>query len=107
MNAPLQDADLAPAAPAARRGRRVWWIIGIVALVILLLIGLRYRASHTAAPVGGRGLGGPLAVGVAKVGTGDVPITVNALGTVTPLATVTVTPMVAAACRAWSSAVIA
>jgi multidrug efflux system membrane fusion protein len=99
MNAPLQDADLAPAAPAARRGRRVWWIIGIVALVILLLIGLRYRASHTAAPVGGRGLGGrglggPLAVGVAKVGTGDVPITVNALGTVTPLATVTVHPQI-------------
>jgi multidrug efflux system membrane fusion protein len=46
-------------------------------------------------PTGGRfGAGAPLAVGVAKVSTGDVPITINALGTVTPLATVTVHPQV-------------
>jgi membrane fusion protein, multidrug efflux system len=35
-----------------------------------------------------------LAVGVARVTTGDVPITIDSLGTVTPLATVTVHPQV-------------
>src|SRR6185437_7395244 len=36
----------------------------------------------------------PLSVGVAQVTRGDVPITINSLGTVTPLATVTVHPQV-------------
>jgi multidrug efflux system membrane fusion protein len=35
-----------------------------------------------------------LTVGVASVGKGDIPITINALGTVTPLATVTVHPQI-------------
>jgi multidrug efflux system membrane fusion protein len=75
--------------------KKVLWIIGIVVLVILIILGLRYRAAQTAVPTGGRfGAGAPLAVGVAKVSTGDVPITINALGTVTPLATVTVHPQV-------------
>src|SRR5258708_36508777 len=41
---------------------------------------------------GGAGPGGrpPITVGVAKVALGDIPITVEALGTVTPLATVSV-----------------
>ncbi len=41
---------------------------------------------------GGGGPGGrpPITVGVARAGTGDMPITVEALGTVTPLATVNV-----------------
>ncbi|HEY6452804.1 MAG TPA: efflux RND transporter periplasmic adaptor subunit [Steroidobacteraceae bacterium] len=74
--------------------KRLWWTVGIVVLVVLLVIGLRYRAAHTAKPVGRFGAGGPVSVGVAKVTTGDVPIAVNALGTVTPLATVTVHPQV-------------
>jgi membrane fusion protein, multidrug efflux system len=74
--------------------KKLWWIIGIVVLVILIILGLRYRAAQTAVPTGRFGAGGPLAVGVAKVGTGDVPITINALGTVTPLATVTVHPQI-------------
>jgi multidrug efflux system membrane fusion protein len=64
-------------------------------LVVLLVLGLRYRASTTATPGGRFGAaGGPLTVGVAKVTVGDIPITVNALGTVTPLATVTVHPQI-------------
>jgi multidrug efflux system membrane fusion protein len=74
--------------------KKLWWILGIIALLVLLVLGLRYRA-HSVTPPGGRfGAGGPLSVGVAKVTTGDVPITINALGTVTPLATVTVHPQV-------------
>jgi membrane fusion protein, multidrug efflux system len=75
--------------------KRLWWILGIIALLVLLVLGLRYRARSATPPTGGRfGAGAPLAVGVAKVSTGDVPITINALGTVTPLATVTVHPQV-------------
>ena len=73
--------------------KRLWWILGIIAGLVLLVLGLRYRAHSVTPPTGGRfGSGAPLAVGVAKVTTGDVPITINALGTVTPLATVTVHP---------------
>ena len=75
--------------------KRLWWILGIIALLVLLVLGLRYRAHSVTPPAGGRfGAGAPLAVGVGKVTTGDVPITINALGTVTPLATVTVHPQV-------------
>jgi multidrug efflux system membrane fusion protein len=94
MSAPTVD-ELAPGGPDQGRSRkRLWWTIGIIVLVVLLLIGLRYRAS-TSTPPGGRfGAGGPISVGVGKVSTGDVPITVNELGTVTPLATVTVHPQI-------------
>src|SRR5579872_1204987 len=94
MNVPTLEGP--PAADSAASRRKLFWIIGIALLLVLAIIGLRYRArSVTPPPGGGRfGGGGPLAVGVAKVTTGDVPITVNALGTVTPLATVTVHPQV-------------
>src|ERR1700679_869558 len=75
--------------------KRLWWILGIIALLVLLVLGLRYRARSVTPPTGGRfGSGAPLAVSVGKVTTGDVPITINALGTVTPLATVTVHPQI-------------
>jgi multidrug efflux system membrane fusion protein len=85
MNAPTPDNNR----------KKLWWTLGIVALLVLLILGLRYRAQSVTPPTGGRfGAGAPLAVGVGKVTTGDVPITINALGTVTPLATVTVHPQI-------------
>jgi multidrug efflux system membrane fusion protein len=77
-----------------RRGPVLWTAIGVVVVVIGIIAFARWRASATPVPVGGRFAGAPLAVGVAKVTTGDVPITINALGTVTPLATVTVHPQI-------------
>src|ERR1700733_5987255 len=83
----------APGEPEARRRKKIWWIIAGIALLALIVIGARYRAA--APPTTGRGgLNGPLTVGVASVTSGDIPITINALGTVTPLATVTVHPQI-------------
>ena len=84
MNAPT---------PGNRR-KKLWWTLGIIALLVLLVLGLRHRAQSVTPPGGRFGAGGPISVGVAKVTTGDVPITINALGTVTPLATVTMHPQI-------------
>jgi multidrug efflux system membrane fusion protein len=77
-----------------RRHYLIWWAIGVVVIVAAIVLFARWRASAPATPVGGRFAGAPLAVGIAKVSTADVPITINALGTVTPLATVTVHPQI-------------
>jgi multidrug efflux system membrane fusion protein len=63
-------------------------------LLVLLLLGLAgwwLTPSPTSGPSGGRfAQGGPTPVGVALARTGDMPVTLNGLGTVTSLATVTV-----------------
>jgi multidrug efflux system membrane fusion protein len=77
------------------RSRNAGWMIVAVVVVVAAIVGFaRWRAGAQATTPGGRFAGAPLAVGVAKVSTGDVPITINALGTVTPLATVTVHPQI-------------
>jgi multidrug efflux system membrane fusion protein len=65
-------------------------------LIGLLLLALLIWAIRPGANSGhsGAGQGGPQAVGVAKATGGDMNVTLNALGTVTPIATVTVRPQV-------------
>jgi membrane fusion protein, multidrug efflux system len=87
------DADTGADGEPARGRKMLWWIIGGIALLVLIVIGARYRAAIPP-PTGRGGLNGPLTVGVASVSKGDIPITINALGTVTPLATVTVHPQI-------------
>src|ERR1700744_1250116 len=73
-------------------GAKLLWLI-----VGLLLVGLviwAIRPGQLAVTNGRRGFGGPQPVGAASVAKGDVAIPLNALGTVTPLATVTVRPQV-------------
>ncbi|HEY2752275.1 efflux RND transporter periplasmic adaptor subunit [Phenylobacterium sp.] len=89
----------------SRRG----WRVGIALVILVALAGLIWLAislaqgSKTATPGGAGGFGGfggggarrpSTTVGVATATTSDVPITLDALGTVTPAATVTVTPQV-------------
>jgi multidrug efflux system membrane fusion protein len=73
-----------------RLSRVVWFVIGLALLA--LLIWAIYPAKQT----GRRGLinQGAQPVGVARAINGDINVTLNALGTVTPLATATVRPQV-------------
>jgi multidrug efflux system membrane fusion protein len=85
------------AAPARRRS----WLRPILWLVLLIVIGLvawRFLGGTGGSGQGraGRnGDGAPQPVGVATIGTGDLKVTLNGLGTVTPLASVTVKTQIA------------
>jgi multidrug efflux system membrane fusion protein len=75
------------------RKRRGLVILGVVLLVLLILIlrTLTHRSqSRDAEGQGGGGFGGPVAVTVATVQSGDIPIRLPALGTITPVVSVTV-----------------
>jgi multidrug efflux system membrane fusion protein len=100
------DEELAPGArrlvpdpfkPSVKAQPRSRWRIGIgvVVLLLLLLLGfVIYETAHwvrTATPPGGRFPQGALqTVGASTTALGDVRVILNELGTVTPLATVTV-----------------
>jgi membrane fusion protein, multidrug efflux system len=79
--------------PAIYRVKKYWWAIGAVVLLVLLIGVARFRANAKANALRA-GANAPLAVTVARVVTADVPIIIDALGTVTPLATVTVHPQI-------------
>jgi len=88
----------AKAPPTVRKGGRLRVILVGLALLAALVFGLRaWLESHANPPAPAPGAtsqkgerGVAPAVGVAAVGRRDVHVTLNALGTATPLATVTV-----------------
>jgi membrane fusion protein, multidrug efflux system len=87
--------DLRPTVPApiveSRPGRTRHVVIGLIVLAAVLVVGfLIYRAVHTGAPAARNQQPPAQSVGVATIGTGDIRVIVNALGTVTPIATITV-----------------
>ncbi len=90
------DSLSPPEQPPPSRRRKLLWGAGALAFVLVLTFIVHQRLSSSAA--GGNLRGGfgrqGLAVGVARVTSGDVPITIDSIGTVTPLATVTVHPQV-------------
>lgn len=94
----MSETTPAPRAHPSRPRRRA--LVGAVLVVIaaLALALILSRCAHGgAAKKGGGGPGGrpAITVGVAKAVTGSIPIEVSALGTVTPLATVSVNARVA------------
>jgi multidrug efflux system membrane fusion protein len=75
--------------------RRHWvaLLVGFVALLLLIALVRFIQARQPVPAAGGPGRGGqngPVSVSVATVTSGDIQLRIPALGTVTPLATVTV-----------------
>jgi multidrug efflux system membrane fusion protein len=108
-NSPSFAGDLGPSFEETNQGpqdhpRKKWyWIGGILLLVLVIFLVHHYSGDTTgtkpadgsAAAGGGgkgggrRGAGGPAAITIAPSTTGNMPVYVQALGTVTPTYTVT------------------
>jgi multidrug efflux system membrane fusion protein len=98
-----QDARPSPS-PQQRPSHRIRWIGGVVALAVLAGVAwLAWSLTHQAASAAGAAAAGApggrrgapaTTVGVATAERLDIPIVLEALGTVTPAATVTVRPQV-------------
>src|SRR5271154_775969 len=99
----ILDDETAPelrrTAPApiieTKRGSRSGFVVGLIILIAVLGGGYwiyrSFYATQPATTAGRTSQGGPpQSVGAATVGKGDIRVIVNALGTVTPIATVTV-----------------
>ena len=95
----VQSSDTPPSQP---RKRRHWAILAALLLTVLGTTFLLSQRSQKAGSEGGkggsgrqgRGAGGAVPVGVASVEQGTMGVYINALGTVTPVYTVTVTSRV-------------
>src|SRR5438067_2897364 len=74
--------------PPRRRGFLRYLILLLV--VLALILWLVFRSGPQAPQTGRFQSGGPMPVGTATVAKGDMPVTLSGLGTVTPLAMVTV-----------------
>jgi membrane fusion protein, multidrug efflux system len=89
---PLRPSEpMPPSLPPRRRiwGRLIWILIGLVVIGAVAWVIFRPHAVQRA-PTGRFSSDQPMPVATATATTGDLPITLDALGTVTPLATVTV-----------------
>jgi membrane fusion protein, multidrug efflux system len=79
----------------ARHWRALLIVLVIVALLVGFVLYLRSKQPVAAPPRGRNGQNGPVAVSVATAASGDIDVKIPALGTVTPLATVTVRTQIA------------
>lgn len=77
----------APNVPRRRRGL-VWWLVVLAGLIAIALLAWWLFGPASRAPKAHAEAAQP--VGVAKIGTGDMHVVMTGLGTVTPLATITV-----------------
>jgi membrane fusion protein, multidrug efflux system len=98
---PRSDAEAAsehlravpPPVVQRRRTGSARLVIGLVMVIAALLGGYIVFRSHSTHPAGAAGhnaQAAPQPVGAATIGQGDIRVIINALGTVTPIATITV-----------------
>jgi multidrug efflux system membrane fusion protein len=93
MNQPIKTFQEAPQAgsslAAKPRSRR--WLVLVSILIVLVVAGIVWKTRQESAPQrsGGRN-SAPMSIVPDVVGKGDIGININALGTVTSLATVTI-----------------
>src|ERR1700751_3365460 len=86
---PAQPGGVVSHRPRRSWGRRLVWLLLVAAIVGAAI--WYFPRPQTQPKEGGRGqAGAPVPVGVSPVEKGDMPVTLNQLGTITPLATVTV-----------------
>ncbi len=94
MNQPIKTFQEAPpnGSPqtAKPRSRRRLVLTSIIVLLVLAGIVWKTRQESAPQPVGGGRNSGPMSIVPEVVGKGDIGININALGTVTSLATVTI-----------------
>jgi multidrug efflux system membrane fusion protein len=85
---------LPPPVVKRRRGVGARLIIGLVILIAAALPGgyfvFRSHSTHPAGAAGHNAQAAPQPIGAATIGPGDIRVIINALGTVTPIATITV-----------------
>ena len=90
-----EDPRLRPVRPGETRPPRrsrfgsALWLLLVLLIIAGLVTWVVMRSGHQAGPTGRFQTGGPTPVGTAKVEKGDMSVTLTALGTVTPLAMVT------------------
>jgi membrane fusion protein, multidrug efflux system len=81
-------------APPVLKPRSAWRFVGTCLLLLVVVAGIVWWTKHTAAPEQAGGRNGrnaaPMSIVPEVVGKGDININLNALGTVTSLATVTI-----------------
>jgi membrane fusion protein, multidrug efflux system len=86
---PAQPGGVVSHRPRRSWGRRLLWLLLLAAIVGAAI--WYFPRPQPQPKEGGRGqAGAPVPVGVSPVEKGDMPVTLSQLGTVTPLATVTV-----------------
>jgi multidrug efflux system membrane fusion protein len=92
----MEAREIGPSQKTKPRSR---WRMPVVSILVLLLLGAgavwwnRHEPAPQQAgrgPGGGRGAGAPMSIVPETVGKGDINVNLNALGTVTSLATVTI-----------------
>src|SRR3954464_12038552 len=92
---PRTSPTLAPRSRSARRRRGLWLLLlALLAAGGLALFAWPTDRGPSPSQTGRSQPSGPMPVATAPVATADVPVVLNALGTVTPLATVTVRPQI-------------
>jgi multidrug efflux system membrane fusion protein len=87
--------SIRPAPGAKRRGRRWPWLVAAAVAVVAGLLLWRYYGGASSGSAHKYAGGAPQAVGAATATLADVPILDSGLGTVTPLATITVQSQIA------------
>jgi membrane fusion protein, multidrug efflux system len=95
MNQPIKPPQEAKptreAVPAAPKSRSAWRLVGTCLLLLLIVAGIVWWTKQQSAPPAQNGRNAaPMSIVPEAVTKGDINVNINALGTVTSLATVTI-----------------
>lgn len=90
-----QETPTPPSTPFVPKQRHRWmWVLVLAAVALLFFFVVRHRTQPTVAQASSRGIVGPVPVTTATAKVGDLRIYLNAIGTVTPVYTDTITAQV-------------